>query len=425
MISLSSMPWHQSKRVAVQLTLWLASVLVAIPAMAQIYIEPSSPPPAGRSAAILDTSGTTQKKLGSLTIGQSPSPLQRLCLNGTGDLTGGDDATSVAPNGHCITSWSNVVNALGGPFVALVPTSPSSPGTLANYSQQSGYVRLLGGGSEDNAYTWLSQTNDPSAGTTTALYARSQLIEDMAGSFSGAVRIEPTAASLGRLCLNGTDNLSLASPGGHCIKDWSDIPGANINDQLTLQATTAPNTESGSVWLQAALNAGAVVLGAPPANQPAGVTTPYCGDGMCSQEISEDISSSSNYCALDCESILIPSLSAATISGGIRLTITPRAFSSGTQPYILVVRSVDQNFTFGPTDGVQFPAPSGDANFAIAYFQLRPNTNTFTYDDKTNGMQLGKKFYYRVYQGNGYPLFSKVALPGKNYGEPPTVPTSG
>ncbi len=382
----------------------------AAPIFAQTLFEPAAAPLGGRSTQVLNISSTPQQKLGSLIIGQSDIQ-KRLCLNGLNTAANidqtNDDASAGNPNGRCIRSWSDVVYSLGCTFVQLTkadpnPATAADPSTYTSY--QNGYLRLRGAGSDAQANTYLTQSNNNlAAGSTTALYASATQIEDYAGSFSGRVRIEPTAASFGRLCFLGTDP-------SQCIQQWTDIPGANYNDQLTLQLKSSPVFETGNVWLQKALNAGAVVLGAPPPLTPAGTVTPYCGDGMCSQDISENDSASDTYCPLDCENSPLAAVSPSTISGGVRLHITPAAFTSGTQPYILVVRSTNQNFSFTPTDGVLYSVPSGDATYTVVYFQQQPDMTAFNVDDTSIGVPIGTTVYYHVYQGNAFPRYRQAAV---------------
>ncbi len=418
---------HRSSRSVFIVAIVVMTLLsISRPLSAQVYIDPTGPAVGGRSATPLDTSATTQQKLGSLLIGQTGLPASRICLNGTGNLVGGDDASPGNPGGHCVTSWANVVNSLGAPFVDLVKTAPSgAAGNISSYNApNSGYARLKASG-PGTASTFLTEANNAvGAGTTTALYASTGYIEDYAGYFSGKFSIEPTAINRGRLCLNSTCNYNAGDPacqnlinnfGYYCVSDWSQII-SNTNDRLSLQTSVSPTIESGTVLLKEGFSAGAAVIGVPPSTTPLGTTVPFCGDGLCSREIHEDQSGNANYCALDCETIPLPNnVTAQTITFGIGVTVTPTAIASSNTPYFLVVRSSNPSFVFEPQDGVKYKI-GGNSTFAIVYAVQRPNASPFTFLDTAFGMIANKVYTYHVYEANPYPRYLKVASgSGFNY----------
>lgn len=366
-------------------------------------VDPTAPPPGGYAASVLNTSPTTQKKLGSLIIGDPGiGQKNRLCLN----ATPGSNA-STDPN--CLASWGDIASGLGGPFVQLHQNNVGSS-VVGNYTVQNGYVRIHGTQPTSPAFTVISDVNETFGGVTqTALYADGILQDNYAGYLAGHVSINPTlTGSLGRLCLNGTNDIDVNGYG--CISSWTQVPGI-ATGFLQRQSVNPPIPQSGGVSLKKAFDLGAVVLGTPPSTSPASLSRPFCGDGLCSLEISENVVGNANYCPLDCVTPSLPlSLATASLTGAVNLsfhTSTDPSLNPGDLVYAVIIRSASTAPTFVPMDG-QIYQPGGDGNFAIVYATYAAQNVPLTFTDNTSGIVAGRTYTYRFYQGNSYPIYRKV-----------------
>lgn len=268
-------------------------------AQAQTFVDPGGLPPGGRSATYLDTSATLQQKLGSLIVTEPLSP-PSLCLNAP---------ASGPTSSHCVSAWTGVTGALGGPFVRLRTESFAAPQNVANYEnvRQRGAVRFQANGASPIP-TFVTRGNSL-APNAVALYGTNR--EDWtsyAGYFSGRVLIDRHVdlsggqGQSGKLCLNGTStyNPSGPTPRYGCITQWTDIQGGPITAYVKLQTSNVVVLQNEnnkvSLWLKRALQLGSAVVGAPSTTQNIGF---YCGDGLCS--VSPDESSTGpNYCITDC-----------------------------------------------------------------------------------------------------------------------------
>ncbi len=262
-------------------------------ALAQTFIEPSGPAPGGRSATYLDTSSTTQKKLGSLIIGDGAGTAETFCLNAN---------SSASTDANCITTWTDLLGKVGGPFVEThADDTITSPGLPSSYdpSFQIGYARVRGNASPATDAI-VATANLTYPGTAVAVYGTDNRDNsNYAGYFSGRLSIvnhyelSPIPDIPGEICLNADTpyNPADAAPRYGCIDDWADVGGVAAGPYVQLQPANPPNPQVGSAWISKSWQMGAVVAG-----NPSFVSTSYCGDGLCSTNINE----SSGSCAIDC-----------------------------------------------------------------------------------------------------------------------------
>ncbi len=332
-------------------------------------ISPSAPPPAGQVAVPLNTSGTTQKKTGSLVV-------RTLCLN----------AESETDEQNCISSWS-----ASSTYVDL-QTTTSDTFTEAITKTNSGYVRIQG----SNASVPTVSLNVPTGGTgpKTALYAYGNVADDDAGLFQGRVAIEnTTSGSSGRLCLNGTSAAA-------CISAWTDLPTPSILNPLTLQSSGAAiGLDSGNIQISGTYASGTITVG-----DPSVLSKAYtCGDGICSSN--ESNTPGTTYCQIDCEPVVTPtSFTATAASDQVTLEVTHAVGTS-----VLVVRSSQANSTFVPTDGTTYSL-GGTSTFAIVFSGCQTITPC-TFIDSSYGLVNGTTYYYRAYAANSWPRYSLPAVP--------------
>lgn len=377
----------------------IAVALFVLPPLARgQIINPTAPPPAGQTAVPLNTSSGWQWKLGSLIIGDNGRGNTKLCLNAPAGIV--DPSTVSDPT--CIVTWNELGAGLAGGFVSLRGEVIAVPGNLASYAApQRGYVRLRG---NQNTYgaTLRSEANKDLGGST-ALYADGLDYYNYAGYFSGRLAIEPTASTLGLLCLNSTSN---DGAGHYCISHWSDIAPAAISNKLTLQdPSVAPSTEQGNVFIKQAFTAGSFIIGDPIALS----VTLKCGDGMCSNY--GPTPENTTNCSIDC----------ALISRAATFTITPDINSAvlhivtgsqGADPnvYVLVARSSTPTFAFEPVNGTSY-AVGGTNALKIVIARVQAANSTYNFTD--SGLTGDATYYYRVYQANLYPRYTPtIAQPG-------------
>lgn len=398
---------------------WLLAGLIIVPstvlAAANPALNPTAPPPGGQAASLITSSTETQKKIGSLIVGSSVGAPSYICLNAEAG------STNLASDPNCLSGWSDLVNGIGGPFVTLQQGNVASLTNVSSYTQETGYIHIRGSAPSPADFTIKADANNQYAGTSTSLYADGVLQDNYAGYLVGHVSINPVVggSSNGKLCLNGT----AASPnaqGYGCITSWDQVPGAVANF-LQLQSVNPPVTQTGAVWLNSAFQQGALVLGAPPAASVGGTTKPFCGDGLCSQIINEQSSSSSAYCPLDCQTPTIAqSISTVSNVGSVTVnfsTSTDTSAGTGTCSqlvssancvYAVVIRSASSTPTFIPLDG-QLYQTGGDGNFAIVYAGYVKQSFNYTFTDSGYGLATGRTYTYRLFQGNTYPRYRKTS----------------
>ena len=363
-----------------------------------LLVNPTAPPPGGQTAKPLNASAVAQQKLGSLILGSSQvgSPTcdlavggnrnvcAQLCLNAAAVI---DDTTK------CIKSWGDLSGAATESFVTLI-TSGFDNLNLPNPQPGYGYVRMEGAASVTNPYTFRL---GPSSNSLSTLFADGLNIDNYAGNFFGRVAINPSiSGASGRLCLNGTGPTD-------CISSWTDIPAASTADKLTLQTSTTTVTESGSVNLASAFNAGSITLGDP-------IDIPLnlkCGDGLCSAGGSAP--ETANNCAIDCAAVNPLTSFTATATPGIdnqvSLTFRTASQSPAGSVNVLVVRSDNPNFTFAPADGLTY-AVGGMSSFAVVHAETHGQNTLSSFFDTGYGLIANTTYTYRAYQGNPYPRYS-------------------
>ncbi len=375
---------HQTReliRVGVVLGGWLLIVGTTQAA----GISPSAPPPAGQVAVPLNTSGTAQKKTGSLVIGSTLSP-SKLCLN----------AESATDEVHCISSWSassTYVRLQSGNVTEINSSTPTDPG----------YVRIQGASSSVPTVSLNMGVGSGATGKT-ALYAYGNAVDDDAGLFQGRVAIENNAAGLGRFCLNGTDaksvNSAAVAAGWYCITAWTDLPVPTISQPLTLQPSgTGNGLDSGNIQISGTYASGTITVG-----DPSELTKAFtCGDGICSSNENNTVSDP-NYCQIDCEPVVIPtSFSTTAGDGQVSLTVT-----HSTNTSVLIVRSSQVNSTFAPADGSSYSV-GGTSTFAVVFSGCQ-SVSPCTYIDSSYGLVNGTTYYYRAYAVNAWPRYSLPAV---------------
>lgn len=277
-------PGPQHRRV-LALVLITGALLLPMLGRALSWIEPSATPPAGAQPEFLNASAAAQRKLGALLVKTAGSGACTtadpsgctLCLNADAN-NGTRDAT------NCIRTWSDIGSKIGGPFVRLLAAGDTSTDV--------GYARFRG--NADNRQ-FISAILRPSSTATSgaSLFARSSSDSQYAGQFDGTV-----AVIGGRLCLNGTDDMSASNPGGHCIGHWTDLVNTPVSDIVRLQTVTASvpylYPDVGAVAVDGvAVFKTSLVLG-----QPLNGTSPQYtrSDGWCSWENGETHTNSPEDC---------------------------------------------------------------------------------------------------------------------------------
>lgn len=317
---------------------WLAMFLSwGNAALAQTYISPTAPPPGGRSASLLDTSGITQLKLGSLFVGQASTP-KYFCLNAVSS-TIGSIAQADIDAGYCINSWSSLT---AGGLLPLYPDqfsvgggSPPFP-DAENYFMAAnatpGYVRIRGTSSQPS----LAVTADTFPGNTTSGYygdAGSSPLNSYAAYFNGRLKVDDISGSgnenSGSLCLGS----NVSNP--NCIDHFSDLCATctarlDYSDQLLFDTNNPPKMaavhtgnvlihnqsarltkETGSSTAGGAWQFESAVVGgfsSTPDNKS------YCGDGYCSTERGENSGADPDSCPIDCSAFPITSPTQTVVS---------------------------------------------------------------------------------------------------------------
>lgn len=275
---------------------WLsvAVLLSNLSPVAAQFIDPTAIAPGGRTATFLDTSATSQKKLGSLLIGDGAGS-DMLCLNGTGPA-------------DCISSWLNLAGALGGPFVRLYENQVVNPTLLASYNAflQNGMAALQGVGATA-APTFTS--NADAGSLKVGLYSSDGYDPtSYAARFGGRLSITNhtnVTNDPGQVCLNATTAYNPAGPLPRygCITNWTDLGSGTIGAYVHLQTSNPPALyELGSSWvgtsgstIRGAWNVDSAVVGGATTG---GVSNQHCGDGLCSLELFEG--PPFNFCPADC-----------------------------------------------------------------------------------------------------------------------------
>jgi len=394
------------------------------------FLEPTAPPPGGQTGIFLDINRSVQKKLGSLMIGTydsaDPGASKFFCLNVTEFPVWDEFDPDNYEHIKCIRSWQDLLSISTGTFVNLRTTDPSSPSIPDNYLSDAGYARIIGNGGPAN-FTFTSWTNNTGSGATSAVALATAVAmpdQQSAAYLVGRLRIDHGLGTVtpAQLCLNGNlgDLRTVGNPNGACIRDWTDIAGAGVSDYVKAQLAHASGwfeyvdeMQSGYPQLSKTGNFGAVALGSPPIDVwPAEyITSSFCGDGQCSQEIGEDaVSGSAFYCPFDCE----------PVPGAASLVVTPKdkyntvTFKTsnnftgqfGLTPYILIARTDSQIFNYTPMIGVRYKL-GGDSSFNIIYAQDREWNRTYTFDDY--GVSPSTQYTYWVYQATAYPRYNVPA----------------
>lgn len=266
----------------------LALFAIGGPALAQTFIEPSTPL-GGNTAAPLNSSSTTQRKAGSLLIGPNGATQSKLCLNSSVET--GDPQ-------YCITSWAQLQGAYVILQTGVVPPEASA---------QIGYARVKG--ATGQGYSLIAEAALPTGtvpSTAAILATDGGNAANFAGYFNGRVYIgDGTGTSGKQLCLNGTD--ADISDGKGCITSWSAIsalvPSGNFvllqptPGQTTVQVGGEALTGVGS--FSADINdptkPGGVVIGIPASGT---IYTRTCGDGLCSTQTTP--AEDNSFCPQDC-----------------------------------------------------------------------------------------------------------------------------
>lgn len=358
-----------------------ALLLLAAPALAQTYNEPTSAT-GGATASPLNGADTTQQKLGSLIIGSAGSS-RVLCLNR--DFSA-DLATLQADDTHCISAWSEVV----GSYVRLQTAAPGSINDPTTYgSADAGYARIQAQGA-NQLYSLIAETNIAVSNAAAVVGVGSP--NGFAGYFQGKVVVkEYDASNPGKLCLNGTGDLS---GGQGCIANWNDLtalvpPAGNY---VLLQTTPGVATaQAGGAALAGAANlsmtsTAGVVVGQPTSSTPISYT---CGDGICSAANGENAGCPLNCaCVQDCT---VQNQLAVDISGSVPPGTSinddqgeiqcpdiacSATYSSGT--VVSLAYTIDRNYKFcgyqGDCTG-QTCTLTMDTNKQVsAYFALKSET---------------------------------------------------
>lgn len=359
-------------------------------ALAVSYIEPTSPD-GGTSAAPLNGSGTTQRKLGSLIIGSSTSP-SYLCLNS--DTVTTDPAT-------CISSWSQ----LHGNYVTLSEKAIPPGGTLSDYTvnggpADSGFARIQADTSLNQLYSLIVEAPDFGGSTATGLYASdSGSNTNYAAEFNGAVYVgDGTAGSAKKFCLNGLGaldtNSSSPTYGKGCIRSWSDLAAfmPSQNFVLLQSPAQAPNPQYGNIAVTGsavvATDASAgLVIGAPVAGTSATIT---CGDGMCNGTENGIAGSGANYCAVDCDRTAPAEVVMGTIQNGLSpQTITFNWTNPGTVDFagVKIIRTIGNP----PTSPTMTTTTGADAVYVVRKTDVPNNKHT------EQGLQTNIYYYYTFY----------------------------
>ena len=360
------------------------------PAQALQYIEPTSPL-GGTSAAPLNGSSSTQRKLGSLIIGSGSSP-SSLCLN--------TDTVSSDPS-VCITSWSQ----LHGNFVTLSQTAIPISQQLSDYKVSStqtsdiGFARIQADPTKSQYYSLILEANGSGAQSATALYASDGgLSTNYAAQFNGSVYLgDGTSGSAKKFCLNGAfaldTNTSSATYGKGCISSWSQlaafVPSQNFVFLQTPNQTPTPQygniAINGSAIMATDTTAG-VVIGAPVAGTSVTVT---CGDGLCNGSES-GVAGNANYCAVDCDrippgNIVLGTPNLDTTIGRVIFTWTNP--SDADFAGVRIIRTIGTPAT-GPTQTTQTGA---NAVYTVTKNQTPNNQLT------SSGLSSGTIYYFSFY----------------------------
>lgn len=389
---------------------------------AQTFIEPPAAPTGGNSASWITTSSRTERKLGSLSLGTNTVPAS-LCLN----------ATNESDAARCVSSWAQVINLSGGPFVALRTTglaagAQSDPAqyfsTPAANAGDVGAVAIQATGT-NQAISLLVEAN---AGISSAAYGLfagdGGVATNYAAYFSGKVGIGTTTlvgggtGPAGQLCLNSTVAYTSGATAG-CVTSWAELVGG-LSAFVHLQNTSSMTTDVGTAGVNEIGNFGSVVIGHPPAGQPAKT---FCGDGMCSTNLNEDVGADANYCAIDCSTPAQPAqftalyaFQGAAYFEGVGTAQTP----SGTVQ-LLAVRSANPSFIedtrteFTPQNGVSYSTGMVVNGVTIVY--AGPATPGAVRSFSDNGLTTGSTYYYRLYQANSYPVYNQTPLTTQAYVE--------
>lgn len=397
------------------LFVFVGVVSVSSVAMAQTFIEPPAAPTGGSSASWITTSSRTERKLGSLSLGTTASPVS-LCLN----------ATNESDAARCVSSWGQVINLSGGPFVALRTTGlaasfQSDPAqyfsTPNSNASDFGSVAIQASGT-GQAISLFVEANSSISSAAYGLFAGDAgVTTNYAAYFSGKVGVGTTTLAgggtgpAGQLCLNSTVAYTTGASAG-CITSWVELVGG-LNNFVRLQTTNAPTADVGTAGINEIGNFGSVVIGHPPAGQP---TKVFCGDGFCSTNLNEDTSADANYCAIDCSAPALPAAfeTLYAYQGNAYLEATGSAQTPSGAVQLLVVRSSNPTFysdtrsEFTPQNGVAYSA--GSVINGVTVVSYGPATPGSPRSITDTGLTVGETYYYRLYQANSFPVYNTTPL---------------
>jgi hypothetical protein len=182
---------------------------------------------------------------------------------------------------------------------------------------------------------------------------------------------------------------------------------------VRLQTTNAPTADAGTAGINEIGNFGSVVIGHPPVGQP---TKVFCGDGLCSANLNEDVSADANYCAIDCSVPAMPAqfTTLYAYQGNAYLEATGSAQTPSGAVQLLVVRSSNPTFyddthsEFTPQNGVAYSAGSTmNGVTVVSYGPATPGSPRSIID---SGLTIGETYYYRLYQANSFPVYNPTPL---------------
>lgn len=380
---------------------------------AAYYNNPTAVPPGGNTANFLDTSSNSQKKIGSLMVGDPSHTeggagyLDRLCLNAYASRSGSLDYQTDKRN--CIRQWSNIPSAYGTSLVRLYQDLPGGN----YYAPQEGYVAITGNIANQSAATFTTMASSGTFGGSpaplpVALYAYSSYNGDasnIAGHFIGRVAIknalkpdltEDPDTTL--LCLNDTVYPFNETTGYGCIRTWADLgeilPGV---DYVRLQSTNNPTPDNGRAAVTSAAAMGTLIAGDPPVCGGSGC--PTCGDGQCTNGEAVDT------CPVDCQAVAGPGyfLAFDNKNGTAHILVT-----GPSQPYpgtIVIFRSTDPSFSFTPMDGAVYQANTIIGTDTVVVFTSNAMYSQKSFDD-TFMITGGRTYYYRVFAANKFPIYN-------------------
>lgn len=384
----------------------LGILLFAPAAVAQNIFEPPASPPGGNSASWISTDATTERKLGSVMIGSFGSPAS-LCLNASG----------VGDTDRCVTSWNDAI-AKAGDFV-LRRTSGLSASDQANplkyfdipTATKVGTVVIQAGSNQ--AISLLAEANTGINSASYGLYAgNSGALANYAAYFDGLVGVGPTKITgvgvppPGEICLNGTSPYVYPNPYG-CVSSWSQVVGSAGN-YVRLQANNPPTADVGNAAVNEIANFGSVMVGHPPANQPA---KSFCGDAICSTHLNEQLSTDANYCIIDCTPVVGPFslIELFSYQGIAQFRMRAAASNPTTITRLLLIRSENPAFItniqseFVPQNGVIYNEGSTIGSLRVVYSRQVSTSTDVSISD--TGLVDGTTYYYRLYQSNNYPIY--------------------